>query len=151
MSDDERTLIEENMVLKAPLPFELEAVGKVMVDLIQKAPAELRPAALAAAIAVIQGIQLTADASVEALPDYPISLSTEAIKAQAQYLNDLYKNLPPDAPAYALLPAMSLLQTVDGMVDPLRGSLSMSRPNVLKSHSDDIAYTKLGNHAAYRS
>lgn len=117
----ERAAQEEQMVLTSPLGFELEAVGQEMVKLIKQVPPEARPAALAAAIAVIDGFRLTADAAVEALPDFPPSLSTSAIESQAQMLETVYKNLPPQAKPEALLPGIELLSSVEAMVAPLGG------------------------------
>ena len=118
---DERTRQEEQMVLTAPLGFELEAVGQEMVKLIKQVPPEGQPAALAAAIAVIEGFRLAADAAVAALPDFPPSLSTPAIEAQAQMLETVYKNLPPQAPPATLVPGVELVSSVEAMVAPLGG------------------------------
>ncbi|HEX8175061.1 MAG TPA: hypothetical protein VF543_08080 [Pyrinomonadaceae bacterium] len=113
------TEIENKIVLTSRLPYELEAVGKAMVDLIKKAPAELQPAAFALAIAVITGIKEAADAAVAALPDYPKSLSVQAVEAQASALENLYKQLPPDSNASVFMPALNLMSKVDETVDPL--------------------------------
>lgn len=118
---DERTTQEEQMVLTAPMGFELEAVGQEMVKLIKQVPPEAQPAALAAAILVIDGFRLAADAAVEALPGFPPSLSTSAIETQAQMLETIYKNLPPQARPEALVPGVELISSVDAMVAPLGG------------------------------
>lgn len=118
---DERTAQEERMVLTAPMGFELEAVGQEMVKLIKQVPPEARPAALAAAIVIIDGFRLAADAAVEALPDFPPALSTGAIESQAQLLETVYKHLPPQAQPEVLLPGIELLSSVDAMVAPLGG------------------------------
>lgn len=120
---EERTAQEEQMVLTAPMGFELEAVGQEMVKLIKEVPLEAQPAALAAAIVLIDGFRLAADAAVEALPDFPPSLSTSAIESQAQILEMVFKHLPPQARPEDLVPGIELLSSVDAMVAPLGGDL----------------------------
>lgn len=116
---DERTELEDKMVLTAPMPYELEAFGKMLVKAIQKTPPEVRPAALAAALAMINGFRVAADAAIEELPDYPLSLSTNAIESQAKVLEAIYKNLPPHVSAKVFQHGLDLIQNVDEMVDPL--------------------------------
>jgi hypothetical protein len=116
---DSRTELEDQMARNAPLAFELQAVGDAMVELIKKAPPELQPAALAAALAVVAEFQAAADAFAQGLPGYPPSLSPESIEAKEKALEIYYKNLPPDSPAAAFLPGMRLLLNVDDMVSPV--------------------------------
>src|ERR687884_261890 len=109
----EWTEVEDQMVLTSSLPYELEAVGKILIDLIKKAPAELQPAALALAIAVIIGIKEAADAAVAELPDYPKSLSVQAVEQQAQALENIYNQLKPGSSAAVFLPGINLIHNVD--------------------------------------
>ena len=113
------TEIEKKMVQSAPLAFELQAAGDAMVKLIKKAPIELQPAALGAALATVTGFQAAADAAVEELPDYPPSLSTEEISAEGQILRVTYGLLPPGSPASAFFSGLQLLSNVDDMVSPV--------------------------------
>jgi hypothetical protein len=117
--DQERTELENEMTLEAPLAFELQAVGQAMAKAIKDLPPEGQPPALLAAIAIINGLRATADATVEGLPDFPPSLSTEVIQAKAQAFELLYRNLPPGTPPEIFLPALGLIYNVDEMVDPL--------------------------------
>ena len=88
MGQESVTEIEVNMVLTAPLAYELQAVGDAMVQLIKKAPPELQLAALAAALATVAQFQGTADAAAEQLPDtLPHQLTTRLINNQAEMLS----------------------------------------------------------------
>lgn len=87
MGQESVTEIEVKMVLTAPLAYELQAAGDAMVQLIKKAPPELQPAALAAALVTVSGFQAAADAAVGQLPDtLPHQLSTKLINNQAEML-----------------------------------------------------------------
>jgi len=119
MGQESVTEIEKKMVLTAPLAYELQAAGDAMVQLIKKAPPELQPAALAAALATVTGFQATADAAVEQLPDYPASLSVESISAEGKTLDAFYTALPAGSPAKDFFAGLSLLSAVDEMVSPL--------------------------------
>lgn len=117
--DKERTELEQEMTLEAPLAFELQATGQAMAKVIKDLPPEGQPPALAAAIAVINGFRVTADAFVEGLPDFPPSLSTQTIQTKARLFELLFKNLPPGTPPEIFIPALNLIYNVDEMVDPL--------------------------------
>ncbi len=119
MAQENPTEIEVKMVLTAPLAFELQAAGDAMVKLIKKAPPELQPAALAAALSVVAELQLAADATVEELPDFPPSLSARTIKAEGKELKEFYKGLPSGSPAEVFFPGLRLLSNVDNMVSPV--------------------------------
>ena len=119
MGQERFTEIEVNMVRTAPLAYELQAAGDAMVKLIKKAPPELQPAALGAALATVAGFQVAADAAVDELPDFPPSLSVESISAQESILYETFSHLPANAPAQAFLSGLRLLSTVDEMVSPV--------------------------------
>lgn len=119
MGAETRTEIEKNMVRTAPLAFELQAAGDAMVNLIKKAPPELQPAALTAALAVVTGFQAAADAAVSQLPDFPASLSVGAIQAEVNALKSLYGGLPASSSAQVFSSGLQLLSEVDDMVSPL--------------------------------
>ena len=119
MGQERFTKIEVKMVRTAPLAYELQAAGDAMVKLIKKAPPELQPVALGAALATVAGFQTAADAAVEELPDFPASLSVESISAQESILNETFTHLPANAPAQVFLSALSLLSNVDEMVSPV--------------------------------
>ena len=119
MGQERFTEIEKRMVLTAPLAYELQAAGQAMVQLIKKAPPELQPAALGAAIATVIGFQTAADAAVEELPDFPASLSVESISVEESSLNETFTHLPANAPAQVFLSGLRLLSNVDEMVSPV--------------------------------
>ncbi|HBB88609.1 MAG TPA: hypothetical protein DC047_13440 [Blastocatellia bacterium] len=132
MGQKEPTEIEIKMVLTAPLAFELQASGDAMVKMIKKAPAELQPAALAAALAVVGELQTAAIASVEQLPDYPSSLSARRIRAEGKVLKEFYNELPSGSPAALFFPGLRLLFNVEEMVSPL-GSDAPTVPHQLSA------------------
>lgn len=111
--------VEKKMVLKAPLAFELQAAGDAMVKLIKKAPPELQPVALAAALTTVAEFQAVADAAVEQLPDYPESLSVERIRVEANAMKAFYSSLPPGSSAQVFFAGLGLLSDVEEMVSPL--------------------------------
>lgn len=118
MGQEDPTELEIRMVLTAPLAFELQAAGDAMVKLIKKAPPELQPAALAAALVVVAELTTVADATVEGLPDFPPSLSPQRIAIEATGLEEFFKELPSGSPAKDFFPGLRLLFNVEGMVSP---------------------------------
>ena len=119
MGQESYTEIEVEMVRTAPLAYELQAAGDAMVKLIKDTPLELQPAALVAALAVVTEFQGIADAAVEALPDFPPSLSVTSIKAEGNSLDGFYRQLPAGSSAQVFFAGLQLLSNVDEMVSPL--------------------------------
>jgi hypothetical protein len=71
---DDRTRLEVKMALTTPMPYELEALGQLIVKEIKQLPPEAQPPALLAAEGAIAAIGAAADASVEALPNPPLGI-----------------------------------------------------------------------------
>jgi hypothetical protein len=81
-------------VLKAPLVLELEIAAQLMIKLIKKVPPEGQPAALAAALAEIAGMEVAAEGLVTQFPLVPHQFTDQVIQKQAQSMQQyLIKNL----------------------------------------------------------
>ena len=90
--DANRTKFEKCQVLKAPIALELEIAGQLMVDIIKKAPPQLRPAALEAAQRQIDGFEGMAKALVEQFPNVPHSFTNQLIERQAGLVREYVRN-----------------------------------------------------------
>jgi hypothetical protein len=114
-----RTRLEVKMALHTPMPYELKAFGQMIVKEIKKLPPEAQPPAIIAAEASILALKEGADAFVRALPGWPPSLSTGAIKTKAAQLINFYKHAPTDSSLSIFKPGLTVLHQVEEMVDPL--------------------------------
>lgn len=112
-----RTKREIQMAVGGPLPYELEALGQMMVKAIKKLPPEAQPAGLAAAELIITGMQEAADAFVNGLPA-PTPSAAE-VKTRSAALETLYRQATKDSPLSIFIPGLRLLVEVDESVDPL--------------------------------
>ncbi|HEU4594222.1 MAG TPA: hypothetical protein VFS10_03555 [Pyrinomonadaceae bacterium] len=117
--NDARTKLEVKMARHTPMPYELEALGQMIVKAIKKLPPEAQlPAVLAAEASIIE-IKEGADAFVSALPGFPPSLSTKAIKKRAALLEAFYRHASPHSSPSIFKRGLNLLREVEEMVDPL--------------------------------
>jgi hypothetical protein len=114
-----RAKTEARMAVGGPLPYELEALGQMMVKAIKKLPPEGQPAGLLAAEAVIMGMRASADAFVKGLPA-PTPSAAE-VKARSAALETLYQQATKDSALAIFIPGLKLLLQVDETVDPLSG------------------------------
>src|SRR5690242_12183622 len=112
----DRTRFEKHEVLTAPIAIELAAVAKSLVDLIKKLPAEARPAGLAAALALVEGLRLAADAFVDALPEDPNEVGSKAIRAAADRLREAVERLPATSPISDLDTPAAAVDRIERMV-----------------------------------
>lgn len=107
------------MALTTPMPYEMVALGQMIVKAIKELPPEAQPPAVVLAVEAVKALEAAADAFVNALPGWPPSLSHKEIKKNAATLEAFYVKAPPTSPLSIFEPGVNMIREVEGMVDPL--------------------------------